>query len=236
MNNTYSLESFISFCDDMMIAEEKLDFRILDMNMDSSITLFHGSAQKLSIIRPTTINAGNRLTPIRSSSFWTNNINYAILWALDHFVMKLGITEYCHDINNALGNLYYFVLPDLVFVTEMKDGTQKEEDAIDVIKTELNKNPIFVYQATIPTKYVGRGQCAIDEYTVDIPIKPQKIYTIDFDIASKYIKVIKDNDLFDKLMSKDSFSKDKLSLREKTVFRTPSKMRKQRNAAYSLSH
>lgn len=220
--NQYSLENFIEFCDNMQIADEKLDFRILDMNFNKSITLFHGTSEKLSVIRPTSTNVGNRLTSIRTSSFWTNNFDYAVLWALDWVAIKLRLHEYyCHDINHVLGSSYYFVLPDLYQTTKLDDGTEKEENILDVIKHELTENPVYVYQASVPTKYIGRGQCAIDEYTVDIPIKPQKEYIIDFDIASKYIKIVKDDKLYDKLLAKDSFSKDKLSIRERLIFRSP---------------
>ena len=230
--NSYSLDSFITFCDDMQITEEKMDLRILDGNFNNSITLFHGTSKKLSIIRPTSVNVGNRLSSVRTSSFWTNNFDHAVLWALDWIAMELNIDQYCHDINNVLGNRYYFVLPDLVRVKKWEDGREDEEDILQVFKTELNKNPVYVYQATIPTKYVGRGQCAIDEYTVDIPVKPQKEYKIDFDTASQYIKIIKDDNLFAKLLSKDPFSKDKVSLKERLVFRNPLKVKTQRREIY----
>ena len=226
--SNYTLESFINFCDDMMIAEEKLDLRILDGNFNKNITLFHGSERKLTVIRPTSVNVGNRLSQPRTSSFWTNNFKYAVLWALDWVAINCHDMPYYHDIDENL-----FVIPDVDLVEKDKDGNEIMcRNILQVIEDYLTKTPVFVYQASVPTKYVGRGQCAINEYTVDIPIKPNKTYEINFDTAKSYIKVISQQDFEYNVSKIDSFSKSRLSLRERLVFRNSAKIKQQRSEIY----
>jgi hypothetical protein len=150
-----------------MIAEEKLEARLMDINLPKKVTLYHGTSLKdLKVINPKSVNIGTRLSDPRVSSFWTISKDNAIIWALDWVGEGLKI-PYAHDPNR---NIIYFI-----------------NDAKDQVIEGLKQLPVYVYETEVDRKYVGRGQCDIGEYTVDIPVKVYKMYELYWDDVKKYI-------------------------------------------------
>lgn len=202
----------MEFTDLIIPANEKLDTNILDKTLKKTMTLYHGTDKELNIISPTSINVGNRLSPIhRKSSFWTKDFDYAVVWALDFVAMRSGI-EYFHDIEHRL-----FVVPPL--------QVQRKSDSkifwVDEwILESLKDHPVYVYEATVPTKYIGRGQYPIDEYTVDIDVTPKRRIIITPEIAEKYVCYCEKWETFEREYSKKRgvLSKEKPSFLEKVIF------------------
>lgn len=92
----------MEFNDLLIPANEKIDTNILDRTLKKTMTLYHGTDKELTVISPTSINVGNRLSPIhRKSSFWTKDFDYAVVWALDWVAMRSNLS-YFHDIENLL--------------------------------------------------------------------------------------------------------------------------------------
>lgn len=195
------------------IADEALDFTILDMNFDRFVTMYHGTDQKdLRVIEPRSLNMGNRLNrKIRNSSFWCRDFQYALVWSLDWLAIDLKL-PYIHDIEERK-----FIIPD--WVAENKK-TGKEDEAKTIMLNMLGKYPVYVYEADIPNKAIGRGQLAIDEYTVDIPVKPKKMITVTPAMVQDLIVTLPDN-TFDDLERYyvSRHQKMRLGLREMLVFR-----------------
>jgi hypothetical protein len=208
-------------------ANEKLETNILDKTLAKTMTLYHGSPKELKTISPTSWNMGTRLSPkARKSSFWTKTFDYAVVWALDWVAMRGGV-PYFHDIERNK-----FVIPN--WDVKTKDG--KVYWLYDWILESLQKTPVYVYEADVPTKYVGRGQLAIDEYTVDKEVTPTKKTIITPEIAKKYIMYANSED-FDKAKAYKYgvFSKLKPGILERILFKDASKVMKQRTAKYSAA-
>ena len=209
-DENFSLESFIIYCDKLLIATEKIDTRIIDLNFGKTMKLFHGSPNKFNVIRANSYNAGNRLTPQRTSSYWTNNFEYAAFWATSYLSFILKVDE-CIDINTMK-----VVLPGH-YVVE-KTG----ESLYDILHKTYKEHGLYVYEANVDIKHIGRGQCPINEYTVDIPIKPCKMYKLSWDYIQKFLIFTKDEAEYQHYLNtyttRKSFTKNKLSLREKIIF------------------
>lgn len=220
-----TIENFISFCDDMQIVEEKLETNILDKTLAKTMVLYHGSPKNdLKTISPTSWNMGTRLSPrARKSSFWTNNLKYAIVWALDWVAMRAGL-PYFHDIE---GN--NFVVPDARL--RLKDG--REFWAEEWMLESLKETPVYVYKATIPTKYIGRGQLAINEYTVDKNVTPDEKITVTPQMAKPFIKYAS-KEVFDDQINRGRgvYSKENTKIIEKLIFKDKNKVMKERMKLY----
>jgi hypothetical protein len=211
MNKEFSMESFINWCDEMKICNEKLDTRILDLNFGKTMTLYHGTKRRIDgPIKPTSYNAGNRLRGESTSSYWAKTYDYAAFWATSWACNVLGVSE-CLNISHKK-----IVLPGH-YVN--KEGVS----LIDVFREEYKKNPFFVYEANVDIKHIGRGQAAINEYTVDIAVKPEKVYVLSWNEIQKYIIYTKNSAEYEaykqKFTVRKSFTKNKLNLREKLIFK-----------------
>jgi hypothetical protein len=123
-----------------------------------------------------------------------------------------------------------FVVPDWS-VERKSDG--KEFPLDEFLLMSLKEHPVYVYEAEVPVKHIGRGQLPIDEYTVDVPITPTKKTVITPEIARKYINWTRD-EVFTKYHSANYgvYSKSKTNLLEKIVFKNGVKVMKQRAAMY----
>lgn len=229
MNQEFAIESFISFCDDMQIVEEKLETNILDKTLAKSMYLYHASYLKLNTIKPTSLNMGTRLSRKRLSSFWTNSLEHSIMWALDWLGVRFDI-DVIHDIERK--KVYF---PDVDGRKE-SDGKDTEFRHISKLITEsLVHKPVYVYGAEIPMKHIGRGQVPIDEYTVDVPVVPDRMIeingenvfsfnVIEFVPIEKYEKMVANK--------KGIYRKEKLSFTERLVFKNPVRTLKRRSKMY----
>lgn len=226
-----NINDFLNFCDQMEIAEEKLDTVVLDGFGDPYITLYHASPLKLTVINPTSWNIGNRLSPkTRKSSFWTNNMNYSILWALDWVAMRISGMPFVHDLRN-----YKFYVSKECYIEIHKGKTKIIMEAKRWMLSSLKKQPVYVYEAKIPRKIVSKGQFNIDEYTVDIPVKPSNCYVITQKEASDVIIEL-EKDVFDRInYSKiGDTRKENPNLRERLIFKNPDLVIKKRTELYDM--
>lgn len=247
--DSIAIENFIEFCNEMSIdvteessikafesytnynsiigneydiAEEGLATRILDkkFGFNKTITLYHGTNANLDIIKANSINMGNNLERRRKSSFWSNNLETAKIWALDWAAIKFDI-PYVHDIDKNL-----FIIPDII-------NQKTNLPAIDYLKKDLESHPVYVYQATVPVKYVGRGQLAINEYTVNVNVKPEKKYIIYWTALKDLIKVAHSEEEWQNYVKKyNSHKKENLSWMETYIFSNGPSMMKTRKQSY----
>lgn len=139
--------------------------------------------------------------------------------------MRSGI-DYFHNIEHRL-----FVVPPL--------QVQRKTDskifwAEEWILESLKDHPVYVYEAIIPTKYIGRGQYPIDEYTVDIDVTPKRRITITPEIAEKYVCYCEKRETFEREYAKNRgvLSKEKPSFLEKVIFFNPKNTNRRRKRIY----
>ena len=163
---------------------ETFETRFAEPFLPKELTLYHGSSKKFDKIIPNAKNTGTRFSSFRMSSFWMKVQQSAILFAI------LQILE-----DNKCDDEYYFIdIPNekIVFHKGMKNYFDK-----------LFKNKkIFIYEKTIPTKYISRGHFSgIHEYTLDIPVKPDNIYELNYSEFKNYI------DYTDKILSREEIIK-----------------------------
>lgn len=147
------------------IINEKIETNILDKTLQKTMTLYHGSIFDLKTIKPTSINMGTKLSSTRISSFWTRDYNTASIWAIIT-LMK-----------SKLPNIPYVYSSEKKTIYILFSRVNKENNitTVDLFIEKISKCPIYVYTAKdIPTKYIGKGQYDIGEYTVDIDIRPDK--------------------------------------------------------------
>ena len=238
--NEYVIKSFIDRCDELMleIAEEKLETNILDGTLAKQMVLYHGSKRgNLKTIAPNSWNVGTRISKTRKSSFWTNNFDYAVVWALDWIAIEAGMCKYCfHDPHQkvmvVLDGGYCIEeiretplvkkYPDLIKAKMSKAEDGKNIINIrDILLTILKTAPVYVYKATVPMKYIGKGQVNIDEYTVDKQVTPEECIQITPEMADKYIKST-DRKTFEKYYDSgygNSWYK-KANMREKLLYKS----------------
>lgn len=225
------IELFMSFCYD--VADEKFDLSVLDGFGEGNLTLYHASPMKLDVIEPTSWNMGNRLSPKkRKSSFWTKNINYSILWSLDWIMLRIESLPYIHDIEK-----YKFYVPDIK-IEELKDGVVIAQ--IPILKwmmDQLKEEPVYIYQATVPRAIVSKGQFNIEEYTIDVPVTPEKKITVTEKMTKDVIELMP-ADAFLRLLKTDigNTKKKHPSIKERFIYRNPRRVTRMRKRHYKKEY
>ena len=164
----------------MNINETRLETLLTTNPLKKEITVYHGSIEKVNIIYPKSINYGTKLSKERASSFWCPSYEFVRWFAFGKLINKLGYRTY-RGIN---GN--YLVRPS---------------DYDDIIK-KLKGGKLYIYEKTIPKEYLGIGHSRYEEYTVDLPVKPDKVYTETYTKFKDLIKSIEKLDTDDYKNSK----------------------------------
>ena len=153
------------------------------------ITLFHFSQYKCPIIKPITINPGNKLAKPRKSSWWCSN-DYQCGWVLMCALFKKW--KECK-------------WKDVTWTIEEINGTNgKIKTPIGIIgETFFNKHKSFIenfvcykHIKTFNGKDLGRGcEYSVEEYTCDIDVIPDKIVKLGWKHIQDYVKIVPDEDL-----------------------------------------
>lgn len=228
----YSCESFMDFCDQMMIVEEKLDVSVLDGFGGGNMVLYHASPLKLDIINPTSWNMGNRLSPKkRKSSFWTTSMEYSILWSLDWVMLRIEGLPYIHDIDRRK-----FYVPE-GNISKNIGGIVTKIPILNWIERQIKDQPVYIYEAEIPRVIVSKGQFNIDEYTVDIPITPKKMHVVTSKDAMKIVEVLP-CDKFEALVKTKIGDTRKRypTFKERLIYRNPNKVIRERTRRYKKEY
>lgn len=138
---------------------ESLETRLTTNIFEKEITIYHGSPFKTSVIYPLSFNAGTKLSKPRMSSFWAD----------EHTAKLFGIYRLIQ--NND------FIIS---FTPDLNGLLIKPSDYNSIIKLLKSEN-IYLYEKTLDKKYVGIGHSNyFDEYTVDYPVRPDKIYVLGY--------------------------------------------------------
>lgn len=140
--------------------EEKIETFLSTNPFEKNIKLYHGSPDpNLKKISPISNNNETRFSSMRKSSFWTANLEYAIFIGFMRNIQNLNIGHYEHMMDNCV-----------TIITNNNDIT------IDEIKNRICDNYIYVYEKSIPKKYIGRGHCARqNEYSIDVDVIPDNL-------------------------------------------------------------
>ena len=143
------------------------------------ITLYHGTDLKdLSYILPKSYNMGLKNDKPKMSSFWFNNIDYAITFATMTFI---GTALNDKELNRSM-----MLDDDMTVLIEDK----YKSNVISAIKGSKS----YVYEKTIESSYVGYGHDGIfPEYTLDIPVKPDRCYAINDRQMLGHIKFVSED-------------------------------------------
>lgn len=136
------------------------------------IRLYHGSPTKLDVINPISRNVGTRLSNMRTSSFWTDQKDICIVFGIINLIYDQNqeiMKSFC--VRNDFSKLY------------LNEEFNNEIDKI------LKNGKIFIHIKDVPTQLVGRGHNYLDsEFTIDIPVKPDKIEELDYNDFVQYIE------------------------------------------------
>lgn len=171
-------EDLLDYAEKQGVGSRTYQLFDLDTNMNESLEtfltkpgfndmiLYHGSPEKHSIIRPTSYNDGTRLSKLRMSSFWIEDADLAVIFAIWNLTMK------------------FVEKHDKIDLYTMTDVSRKvyaiyNNPAGKKLRDYLKSSVIYIHQASIPRKYLGRGHARfIGEYTVDVDVPVAAIATI----------------------------------------------------------
>mgnify|MGYP000519633769 CR=1 FL=1 len=152
--------------------KESLEVKLTTSPFEKEMVLYHGSPvqDKLSIINPNSYNAGTRLSKPRMSSFWTRKFEYAKLFGLFRVI--------CSELKYKCffaGDAYHIYV--------------RPSDYNDILR-DIKSKHIWIYKKTLDKKYItGSNTYYIDEFTIDVPVKPDESIKIEY---NDFIDLLKD--------------------------------------------
>lgn len=154
------------------------------LTRNSKITLFHGTdLNNLNTILNNSYNVGTKFSKPRTSSFWFDKYEYAAMFATMTVIESHRKEKFTMVVDNDMK----------VLVPE-----EHRSEVMDIIK----KYKSYVYQKTIDRSVVGNGTSGVfPEYTIDIPIKPDKCSTVSYNQMLDSIK-FEDDVYIDEVLSK----------------------------------
>lgn len=137
---------------------ETLEYRMKNLFSKSVMTFYHAShIGDLDVIKPNSANSGTRLSKPRMSSFWSTDKDTCKM-------VSMYLTFY-----SSSDPVICDCTRKKVYVSQQKFDHLKE--------VEGKGNFLYLYEADIPTKYMGIGHdIVIDEYSCDVEVKPKKMY------------------------------------------------------------
>lgn len=201
---------------------ESTESRLMDPLGPSEMTFYHGSLTQVSCIKPISLNAGTKISSPRSSSFWTADQNGAVLFAVEGLINRECKNEEIERIPYAF---------DLKNVKLLVDKTRRSD-----FERITKKYPIYIYEKTMPMKYVGRGHnIGLHEYTIDIVVKPDKVHKLYFGNYDNIVFV--DKSMIDKIIENHRTGNDmySASLIEKLLYHDSNKTRELRKEIRGFS-
>ena len=173
---------FESTVDDIIgddeIINESLELALTKGKIGGGTILYHASPLRLTQVIPKSLNAGTKLSKVRTSSFWTDNEARAVVLGIWALIAKSDDP----DIRDKL-----YIALDL-----KSNGAYIYADEIGMKGYNYLKDKvIYVYAAKIPNKHIGRGHDPdTGEYSVDIPVDTKLMKIYKFSDFSKFIKLV----------------------------------------------
>ena len=138
---------------------------------ENTIHLYHAShnQEKLKTINPLSKNFGSRISSMRLSSFWAVDKNVAIIMAI---VKLIGMCGY--KVQWISGSRFAI----------LNHSESEYDDIMDSLKDKV----IWLYEKTMPKKYVKIGHDNVmEEYSIDIPVSPDKSTLYTFNDYKKFV-------------------------------------------------
>lgn len=204
-------ESYIDgeFIEESDYISETLETKLTRPFIDSKVTLYHGSIEKFNIIEPMTNNIGTRVSSVRKSSFWTIDKNGAVLFAVGNLLKSKN-----RDILSVF---------DLSTMKLLIDSKSKSK-----VISLLSVNCAYLYEVTVDSKIVGRGHNReLNEYTLDRPVKPDKIYKLFYNNYKDMIEFVTDSVINNMLINikKNLKGVDNSNVLDRLVYHSPEETR-----------
>lgn len=138
---------------------------------ENTMHLYHAShnQEKLKTINPLSKNFGSRISSMRLSSFWAVDKNVAIIMAIVKLIGMCGYKAQC------ISGSRFAIL-------------NHSESEYDDIMDSLKDKVIWLYEKTMPKKYVKIGHDNVmEEYSIDIPVSPDKSILYTFNDYKKFV-------------------------------------------------
>ena len=192
---------------------ETVETRLTKPFIGKEITLYHGSSEKLDIISPISpdvinkkksvngINLGTRFSKPRYSSFWCDNDVFPKIFTFHREVVnRLMEKENNKEYRDVIVKYFRGDYVKEKFYIRNSD----KSEFLKIFKSIK----IYIHKVTVDSKIVGRGHHKVnDEYSLDIPVKPDEIYDVDWndkDIQNVYNFI--DDNKFDSIDPREMFS------------------------------
>lgn len=200
---------------------ETLETSVTRPFLSKDVTLYHGSKIKYKndVIDPRfgAINIGTKLSSPRYSSWWTTDKIFPLFSSAQTVLRKL----LCKYIDNKEDFEKAYVLD---FKNRKFYINQKYKDLIDWNFSSEN----YLYQVTVPRRIVGRGHnIEIDEYTLDQPIKADKVKLIKLKDLKPFIEFKDESFIILKIKEfESSHATYKPTVMDKMIYYSNDEMRK----------
>lgn len=192
---------------------ETVETRLTKPFIGKEITLYHGSSEKLDVISPISpdvinkkksvngINLGTRFSKPRYSSFWCDNDVFPKIFTFHREVVnRLMEKENNKEYRDVIVKYFRGDYVKEKFYIRNSD----KSEFLKIFKSIK----IYIHKVTVDSKIVGRGHHKVnDEYSLDIPVKPDGIYDVDWndkDIQNVYNFI--DDNKFDSIDPREMFS------------------------------
>ena len=174
-------ELFFKENNDEKVITESLETFLTTNPFESDITVYHGSVDKMIIIKPTRLNVGTKISKPRMSSFWGSDY----MWCKVFAVQRLIENHKFRVPNNRVLKFMNKKIPfteDLICLIEDKNNIEKL----------LRSSKIYIYTKTFNKKFVGIGHNACyPEISCDFPVKPDKCDELKYedfkDVTIRYV-------------------------------------------------
>ena len=156
---------------------------------NKNVTMYHYANVKKDVVKPITVNAGNKLAKPRFSSWWTPQRSNSA-WVLSNVLFSKFKDKKWKDITwtieSVTDNCTTYKAPITVIGESFFNENEKLIKSIDV----------YEHEKTFNGKDLGRGnEYSVDEFTCDFPVKPDKVRRVEWDDIRKFIKIVPDEEL-----------------------------------------
>lgn len=159
---------------------ESLETILIHPTLPKKVNIYHGTYSKdFKTIEPTSYNNGTKLSTSRMSSFWFIEMEYAKAFSVMEIINR----------NKNDDKIPMMLDKNLLVAVPAK----YRNHVIDILK----KTNSYVYaKKNIESKYLGVGQGkGFPEYTLDVSVKPDSIYTLSYPDNLQYVSFKSDSEI-----------------------------------------
>lgn len=182
---------------------------------NKKIDLIHVTNHKKDVVSPITVNAGNKLSKPRFSSWWTPYRSQTS-WIV--------IVNLCRDFKDSKWIDFIFS-PEVVtdeYGTYTAPIPYIRKSFFEKHKKLIESYKVYVYTKRFKGSELGRGnEYSVDEYTVDYPVIPDKEEIYTFKDLKKYIRIVDDYEMDKKVKNFNNFKLHGKNLQDMVYAKKP---------------